>query len=147
MQILAIDPGPVLSSWVWWNQPHVESGTVANRDMHSVWLLRGSPVTVIEMPEGRGGIAGQETFDTCVWVGRFAERFCTNALVYRRVVKLHLCGTSRAKDAQIRQAIIDRLGSPGTKRNPGATFGVKGGEWQALALALTWFDQTTDERL
>jgi hypothetical protein len=102
---------------------------------------------VIEMPEGRGGIAGQETFDTCVWVGRFAERFCTNALVFRRVVKLHMCGTSRAKDAQIRQAIIDRLGPPGTKRKPGMTYGLKGGEWQALALALTWFDQVSDTRL
>ena len=54
------------------------------------------------------------------WIGRFADRWETGPrlvsdiparrpamLVYRRDVKLHLCGQARAKDANVRQALID----------------------------------------
>lgn len=60
--------------------------------------------------------------------------------ILRPSVKTHICGTPRAKDANVRQAIHDRLGAPGTKKAPGVTYGVTSHSIQALALALYAFD-------
>jgi hypothetical protein len=66
-------------------------------------------------------------------------------------VKLHLCKSTKANDASIRQALIDRYGpgkerAIGTKKAPGPLYGVKADVWAALALAVTWHD-TREERL
>jgi hypothetical protein len=58
-------------------------------------------------------------------------------LVYRKDVKLLLCGSPRAKDANIRQALLDLLGPQGTKAKPGPTYGVKSHAWAALGVAVT----------
>jgi len=52
----------------------------------------------------------------------------------------------RAKDANIRQALIDRYGpgkdkAIGQKKTPGPLYGFKSHEWAALAVAVTWMDQ------
>ena len=96
-----------------------------------------------------GMSVGQDIFETCVWVGRF-QQVCESFgcyglpcdLVYRRNVKLHLCHTSKAKDANITQALIDRFASgqpnrgKGTKADPGWFFGFKADIWAAYALAV-----------
>jgi hypothetical protein len=46
----------------------------------------------------------------------------------------------RAKDSNIRQALIDRFGEPGTKKVPGLLYGIKKDEWSALALGVFWHD-------
>lgn len=83
---------------------------------------------------------GKEVFDTCIFVGRFQQSWRDpNAvrLIYRRDVKLHLCGNARAKDSNIRQALIDKLGPAGTLRAKGPLYGVKSHAWAALAVAVT----------
>jgi hypothetical protein len=57
-------------------------------------------------------------------------------LIYRKDIKLFLCGTMRAKDANIRQALIDKIGPQGTKAQPGPTYGIKSHSWAALAVAV-----------
>lgn len=89
---------------------------------------------VIEMVACYGMAVGKEVFETCVWIGRFLERVDAK-LVYRRDVKLHVCGSARAKDANIAQALRDKYGEVGTKKNPGPLFGIKSHLWAALALA------------
>ena len=100
-------------------------------------------ILAIEMISSQGMSVGQETFDTAMWVGRYCEVWDSCGmdaiLAYRREIKLHLCGTSRAKDANVRQALIDRYGGKeaalGKKRFPGPLFGVSGHAWAALAVA------------
>jgi hypothetical protein len=80
-----------------------------------------------------------------VWVGRFIEMSVADAaLMPRKDVKLHLCGQTRAKDSNIRAALIDRFGGKekaiGKKASPGPLYGLKADAWQALALAVTWLD-------
>jgi hypothetical protein len=58
-------------------------------------------------------------------------------LVYRHQVKMHICGHPRAKDSNIRQALIDKLGPVGTKAAPGPLYGVKSHAWAAVAVAVT----------
>jgi hypothetical protein len=106
----------------------------------------------IEMVQSMGQTVGQEVFDTCVWVGRFWEvaRYAYVGIsgkktIYRREEKLYLCGCLSAKDKNIRQALIDRYGVVGTKKNPGFFYvnGTKFAKdmWQAMAVATTYFDK------
>lgn len=61
---------------------------------------------------------GKEVFDTCVWIGRFIEAFDLEyEYVYRKDEKMNLCHSMKAKDSNIRQALIDRFGPVGTKNN------------------------------
>lgn len=101
---------------------------------------------VIEMVASYGMAVGASVFETCVWIGRFTEAVGASGrppeLVYRKDVKLHHCGVTRAKDANIRQALIDRFGGgasnggKGTKANPGPLYGLAADCWQAYALAV-----------
>ena len=56
---------------------------------------------------------GAEVFETVHWSGRFTEALWPTPVVQlpRRAVKLHLCGSARAKDPNIRQALLDRFGA------------------------------------
>jgi hypothetical protein len=67
---------------------------------------------VIEKVESYGMAIGVEVFDTVLWAGRFAEAAhrVPVVMVPRRAVKLALRGDSRAKDANIRQALIEGFG-------------------------------------
>lgn len=144
--ILAIDPGTESSGYALFKpapDPRVlESGVVSNPEIF--YLLRNADsagaVVAIEMIASYGMAVGKEVFETCVWVGRF-QQSCSSPgavrLVYRKDVKMHLCGTPRAKDANIRQALIDLIGMQGTKKAPGPTHGVKSHAWAALGVAVT----------
>jgi hypothetical protein len=91
-----------------------------------------------------------------VWIGRFLEASADNPWIFRRQrhvrqpVKLHHCHDSRAKDSNIRQALVDRFapGQPnhgkGTKKVPGWFHGFHSDIWQAYALAVYVADTLTD---
>lgn len=146
--MLAIDPGNAESAYVWLNRDlrPVEFGKVSNvDDMRQVMRMSAWDNTevAIEMVASYGMAVGREVFETCVWVGRFMEMSDVPArLIYRRDVKLHHCGSAKAKDANIIQALIDRFaeGGPnkgkGTKANPGWFYGFRADIWQAYALAV-----------
>lgn len=141
---LAIDPGTTESGWCAFVGGEVSaSGVMANAELlHALPIYAaGEPWTLaIEMIASYGMPVGREVFETCVWIGRFMQAWHDPSavrLVYRRDVKLHLCGDPRAKDGNIRQALIDRIGPQGTKKAPGPTYGVKSHAWAALGVAVT----------
>lgn len=152
MKILAIDPGSTESGWC-----------VIDVGSRQTWRFHKTPNTelreqirrgdfddcrhiVIEMVASYGMAVGKEVFETCVWIGRFDEMFppplCRVELIYRREVKLHHCHSSKAKDSNVRQALVDRFapGQPnygkGTKAEPGWFHGFRDDIWQAYALAV-----------
>ena len=146
--LLAIDPGTTESGYAVFEDGRVlASGVFDNRTMRAC-LMGYEPISpkpidriAVEMIASYGMPVGREVFETCVWIGRFIEAWCgPHELVYRQQVKLHLCKSPRAKDANIRQALIDRLGPAGTKAKPGPTYGVKSHAWAALAVAVTAAD-------
>ncbi len=100
----------------------------------------------IEMIASYGMPVGKEIFETCVWIGRFVQAWGGPfTQVYRRDVKLHLCGQPRAKDANIRAALIDKFGpgkgkAIGTKKSPGPLYGMTADCWAALGVAVTYRD-------
>lgn len=136
---IGIDPGPRESAVVVWDGATVLSARdVPNAAMpHAV---AGIDATIAcEWIESFGMAVGREVFETVFAIGTFSQH-ATLRLVPRRDVKLHLCASPRAKDGNIRQALIDRCGPVGTKKNPGPLFGIAGHRWAALAVAVTAHD-------
>lgn len=142
--ILAIDPGTTQSGFVvltrTGNEVFDSGGVLANEQMLELVRDARYSTLAIEMIASYGMAVGREVFETCVWIGRFQQAWHKPdevRLVYRKDVKMHLCGTPRAKDPNIRQALLDLLGPQGTKKAPGPTYGVKSHAWPALAVAVT----------
>lgn len=155
-RILAIDPGSTESGWV-----VIDAGTreplrfgKTTNDLLLGELRHGAILSdvrhvAVEMVASYGMAVGAEVFDTCVWVGKYAEalRHHEPRLVYRREVKLHHCGQPRANDSNITQALVDRFayGQPnrgkGTKKAPGWFYGFKADVWQAYAIAVLVADE------
>jgi hypothetical protein len=142
VRVFAIDPGPTVSGWVILERGAVvQSGVDDNHEL-LVWVRHGqhADVLAIEMIAGMGMTVGQTVFDTVRWVGRFQQAWADPdavRLIFRRQVKTELCGNQQAKDSNVRQALIDRLGPQGTKRAPGPTYGVRSHAWAALGVAVT----------
>lgn len=144
MKILALDPGTHETAWVIYDPETKEIHDHAIQDNDAVLCALGNGwppdvhVLAIEMVACYGMPVGAEVFETCVWIGRFIEAAKRDhRMVYRRDVKLHLCNSVRAKDANIRQALIDAIGPQGKKDSPGPTYGIKSHEWSALGVAVT----------
>ena len=139
MKIFAIDAGTENSAFVIYKTGGgiIDHGIVPNTEMRQLLIGREYDIVSCEMIACYGMPVGASTFVTCLWIGRFMEVARTEfLLVYRKDIKLFLCGSMRAKDANIRQALIDRLGPQGTTKNRGATYGIKSHTWAALAVAV-----------
>ena len=142
MKILAIDPGPKESGYVQFVDGKVlESGVLPNDQMLGRLAGAYADKLALEMVASFGMAVGREVFETVRWIGRFEQRWRDTRmgevrLVYRMEVKMHLCHSPKAKDANIRAALIDKLGAPGTKREQGPTYGVKSHAWPALGVAV-----------
>jgi len=148
--ILSIDPGPTESAWVFWDGNRLQSFAKEPNELVIERVRQAKSNTaacVIEMIASYGMPVGAEVFETVYWSGRFAEAYGAEHVhrTPRLAVKMHLCHSSRAKDGNVRQALIDRFGVPGKKASPGALYGVSGDIWAALALAVTWWDQRSGE--
>lgn len=155
-RIIGLDPGPERSGYVVFDGRRVIVAGIGNNINLMDWLTGGDipddTVLAIEMIASYGMPVGKEVFETCVWIGRFAQAFesrsrgATVLYVPRQQVKLRLCNSPRAKDANVRQALIDRFGPAGTKRAPGPLYGVKGHAWAALGVAATAYDLMQEKR-
>ncbi len=158
MRLLAIDPGPVKSAWVILDEDKypVQHGLEENEAVLAQIALHalGCDALVIEMIEGRGMPVDKHVFETCVMIGKIEQVWDTASQrkprhrIFRREVKLTICGSSRAKDSNIRQAILDRYPATGggatpqvgTKARPGVLFGIARDTWAALAVGLAWIE-------
>ena len=140
MRIFGLDPGPTVSGWAILDAGRVvDSGVDDNNDLR-VWVEHGqrAQTLAIEVFEARGMPIGNDSVRTMLWTGRFIEAFPGKVIeVQRRAVKSFLCGDMKAGDPHIRQALIDLIGPQGTKKAPGATYGVKSHAWAALGVACT----------
>lgn len=151
MSILAIDPGPEKSGWCMYHGEKVLQSGVYDNGTILLWLRSDTQMAdtlAIEMIASYGMAVGREVFETCVWIGRFKQAWRHPEdvrLIYRREVKLYLCGNTQAKDSNIRQALLDRYprtgggATPqvGTKAKPGPLYGVSSHAWAALGVAVT----------
>lgn len=157
-RMFAIDPGNIESAYCVVDADTLrplEFGKVGNDELlgmvRDFTLPGGAPeLVVIERIASYGMIVGRDVFETCEWLGRFTEaaleREVPVAYVYRRDEKLHICGDSKAKDANIRRALIDRFArhdlrsGKGTKKDPDWFYGFAADVWAAYAVAVTYIE-------
>lgn len=129
----------------------VAHGILPNEDVLEGIRIADMEHCVIEMVASYGMPVGRDVFETVFWTGRFAQMWNVQsgierphaARIYRLDVKQQLCKDSRAKDSNIRQALIDMFGpgkeaAVGTKSAPGPLYGIKKDMWAALAVAVTY---------
>ena len=152
--VLAIDPGPVQSAYAIIRRKdlYVEDfGILENKKLIDTMQYICQDVNIdiaVEMIASYGMAVGATVFETCVWIGRILQAVDPNGIksvrIYRKDVKMNLCGATKAKDANIRQAIIDRYsalyGENCTKKN-GMLYKVSKDAWAAIAVGLTAIDK------
>lgn len=155
--IFSIDPGNEYSAYSLLNENlrPIEFNKVNNSELLKIindYLLKdacndGNTYFAIEMigHYGTGMPAGKTVFDTCVWIGRFTQLIYDLKkeepfYIMRKDEKINLCGNMKAKDGNIRQALIDRFGVVGTKKNKGWFYGVSKDVWAAIAVGVTYHD-------
>ena len=145
--IIAIDPGTTQSAYVVF-----DDGVIIDKGIYKNEILLldinahafdDCDKLHIEMVASYGMPVGKTVFETCVWIGRFIEAWGGEwEYVYRKDVKMYLCGQTKSKDSNIRQAIMDMYGSErsiaiGTKKSQGPLYQVSKDIWAALAVAIT----------
>lgn len=150
MIVIALDPGYLRSAFVQYDGQRVLAhGIEANEQLlDDLRASRVDAVLVIEEMQlfaSNFGV-GREIFDSVFWSGRFAEAWQPRRWerLLRSKVRGHL-GASKGGDAAVRAALIDRFGpyketAVGTKDKRGPLYGVRKDEWQALAIAVVWWD-------
>lgn len=168
--ILAIDPGPAESAFVLLAGDRLrEFGKVRSVELleRLPGLRRRADHLAVEMVACFGMPVGRDVFETACFIGRFIQAW---AGPYNKVLRkgrwgpdaetigaagrfdgvcMNICRNNRAKDGNVRQAIIDRYPATGggkvpqvgTKAKPGPLYGVSKDVWAALAVGLTWQDQ------
>lgn len=148
--VIGIDPGNIQSALaVYDGEKLLSYGTYMNGEffkrVEEVFSSRLGTVIYMETIQSYGMPVGQEVFDTCFFIGRLMERFdqawMPYTMVKRTEIKLHHCKSSRAKDTNIKAALVERFGDKGTKAAPGFFYGVKGDEWSACAIAVYGHDK------
>ena len=165
MIVFAIDPGNEESAWCLMNDQYqlLDFNKQSNKDvmLNLLYMLTDSNTAtslidnvVIERVASYGMPVGREVFETCEWIGRYAqeaEKKVPVDYIYRRDEKLYLCFDSKAKDANIRAALIERFAKHdlkngrGTKANPDFFYGVKADIWAAIAVAVTYLDKQKEK--
>jgi len=152
--ILAIDPGNTESAYCFIseiNYKPLEFDKVDNYKLLELIEENDEFIdkAAIEMVASYGMAVGKTVFETCVWIGRFIQklkdlkikRLNDIAYIYRKDVKMNLCQSMRAKDSNIRQALIDRFGVVGTKKAQGWFYGFRSDIWSAYAVGITYLDK------
>lgn len=158
IRILAIDPGNIESGVATIEMPDFQLlsfGKIKNEELLQAfeeWFAVDSNIdaVAVEMVASYGMAVGKTVFDTCVWIGRFSQALEMHGLtvnyVYRKDEKMCLCGSMKAKDSNIRQALIDRYAKhdfkngKGIKKNPDTFYGVSKDVWQAIAVGVTYYE-------
>ena len=143
-KIIAVDPGPEQSAFIVWNGHAIWAARILSNEEflnHLINFPHKEFPLVIEQIKSMGMPVSDTIFDTVFWTGRFCQAWKGPFFrVPRMDVKMHICNDSRAKDSNIRQALINRFGPPGTKKEMGLTYGLKKDLWQAFGLAVTFWD-------
>ena len=153
--ILCIDPGTTKSGVVVLGDDKMVFEAESSYGNHDVLTrIRNSrfecDVMAIEMVASYGMAVGESVFETVLWIGIFMEAFGLDRChkVYRKDIKMNLCGSMRAKDDNIRQALIDqypasgggKVPQVGIKKQPGPLYGVSSHAFSALAVGHTFID-------
>ena len=180
MKYLAVDPGTTESAYCGMNSDYslIAAAKVKNERLMQLINLGGYDAIVIECMEARTlnvkkfdpdgktpppQKIGDETYETCIWIGRFMEAAIRRNMavyrVYRSEERSTLVPSKKNKlppfegpvpksiDAQIRMALIrrfakhDKKNGKGRKNCPDVFYGFKTDMWNAFAVGVVHLDR------
>jgi hypothetical protein len=146
--ILALDQGNIMTGFVVFNGEEIlDMGKLLNHEiLEYIYARKNINTVVIERFGSYGMPVGETTLGSVHWGGRFEEAGIVSGKkvvrIFRKDVKIALCGSMKAKDVNIRQALIDRFepNLEANKRPKGILKDVSKDMWSALALAVVYLD-------
>lgn len=148
MKILAIDVGTTETGFCLIDKDTykpIRFGKISNNDLLEIVKSENYDTLIYEEFQSYGMPIGVSTITSITWNGRYMQialdREKKVDYIYRKEEKLNLCGSMKAKDSNIRQALIDRFGEVGTKKAKGFFYGFKKDIWAAYAVGITWLDK------
>ena len=153
MEILAIDAGTTESGYVIMRtEPFqlLKVGKIPNDDLLNIVKTEDYEKLIYEEFQSFGMPVGESTITSITWNGRYIQsakdRWKDTIPIYRKDEKMTLCGSMKANDGNIRQALIDRYArfdfknGKGTKPNQDTFYGVSKDVWQAIAVGVTYWE-------
>lgn len=152
IRVLALDVGTTETGACLIEYPSyrpVDFGKLDNEELMNIVGNGNYDILVYEEFQCYGMPIGQSTIKSITWNGRYIQKALdlgkTVDFVYRKDEKINLCKTMKAKDSNIRQALIDRFGDVGNKQAPGFFYGFKKDIWSAYAVGVTYLDKVFKE--
>ncbi len=157
-QLLCIDPGPresgvVIYDGIYVNYTNPAFNNIALLEFIKLYLEdpKNAPCTMaIESIVCFGRRVGASTFDTAEWMGVFRHAFGldNSHKISKPEVQHHICGSSKASNADIRYNILKmfpatgggKIPETGTKKKPGPLYGVTSHAMSALAVGITYLE-------
>lgn len=158
MRLLAIDPGPKKSAYCMMREDFslISAADVENEQVLKLVKEGEYDRMAIECMQSYGSAVGAETYDTCIWIGRYMQAAIDRGKpitrVYRGEEKQLLIPSKKnglpplpehagkTADAQIRAALIarfarhDKRNGKGTRINKDVFYGFQGDMWAAFAV-------------
>lgn len=149
MEILSLDVGTLESAYCIIDADTYKPlrfGKIPNEQLLKIVKEEQYDKMVYEEFQSYGMPIGQTTITSITWNGRYIQscldRNKSVEYIYRKEEKMNLCNSMKAKDSNIRQALIDRFGIVGVKKAPGWFYGFKKDIWAAYAVGITYLDKT-----
>ena len=124
-KILAIDVGTTESGYaiMRFDKDDIKLlsfGKIANDTLMQIIKNDDYDQLVYEQFQSFGMAIGESTIESILWNGRLIQAAIDRSIpvdrIYRKEEKLCICNTLRAKDANIRQALIDRYAKTDKKK-------------------------------
>lgn len=152
MKLLAVDPGKTIGFVLFVGGEPRLMGELSDyrklsQDTDLVYMLDAVCIETI-VPYSQQ--LQQDVINTCMQIGGIADRFRQQQIpvymVTRPEVKRHLFGKQSGTDAEVRRAVLERLGEVGTKKTPGPCYGMKGHMFAAAAVGILAIDQLAGDR-
>ena len=154
MEILSLDVGTYESAYCLINietcKP-LKFGKINNNELLKIVKNENYAQLVYEEFQSYGMAIGQSTIVSITWNGRYIQSAIDRNIkvdpIYRKEEKINLCGSMKAKDSNIRQALIDRFATfdfkngKGTIKQKDFFYGFSKDIWSAFAVGITWLDK------
>jgi len=148
MEILSIDVGTTETGYCLIEKETykpIKFGKINNEELLDIVKKEEYDELVYEEFQSYGMPIGISTITSITWNGRYIQSALDRNkkvnFIYRKEEKMNLCNSMKAKDSNIRQALIDRFGEVGTKKNQGWFYGFRKDIWAAYAVGITYLDK------
>ena len=126
----------------------LQIGKISNEELLKIVKKEEYDILVYEEFQSYGMPIGVSTITSITWNGRYIQSALDRNIpifpIYRKEEKINICNSMKAKDSNIRQALIDRFGIVGVKKSPGWFYGFKKDIWSSYAIAVTFLDKQKD---